>query len=421
MAAKKSPILLFIVFAIVTQLSCNLAANSATPDTFATLNGLYTASALTLAVGAPPASFTVTPGLPLPTANGLPASATILPLSQTPAPALRCDAVQFLSDVTYPDGSFIPRGASFVKIWRIKNIGVCAWTPSYALVFWGGDAMSAPSVVALTKTVYPGESIDLAVTLRAPDHKGNYRGYWKLQNASGILFGFGAQADTAFWADIKVSGAEYAAYSFADSYCEASWQNNASALACPGAEGQSGGFVLKLNAPVMEDGFTEDEPGLLTVPQDVENGTISGQYPAIAIQSGDRFRTIINCQYQSKKCDVVFRLDYKNNGQIQTLAAWHEIYEGKYYPVDLDLSALAGETVKLILVVSANGAQKGDRALWLNPHILRQGTPPPTATPTLTFTLTPTATATPTFTAAVTETPTAILTPTATLTHTPTP
>jgi hypothetical protein len=102
---------------------------------------------------------------------------------------------------------------------------------------------------------------------------------------------------------------------------------------------------------------------------------------------------------------VIFRLDYKNNGQVKTLASWHEIYEGKYYPVDIDLSALAGETVKFILVVSANGAQKNDNAIWLNPHIIRQGTPP--ATPTLTHTPTPTATYT--------------FTPTATATNTTTP
>jgi hypothetical protein len=167
----------------------------------------------------------------------------------------------------------------------------------------------------------------------------------------------------------------------------------------------------------MEDGSTENEPGLLTVPQDKNNGIIGGQYPAFTIQTGDRFRTIVNCQYDSKKCDVVFRLDYKNNGEVKTLASWHEIYEGKYYFVDLDLSALAGETVKFILVVSANGAQKNDNAIWLNPHIIRQGTPPATSTPTPTLTPTPTPTLTPTHT----PTPTSSYTPSATFTFTPTP
>lgn len=283
--------------------------------------------------------------------------------------------------------------------------------------------MGGPSAMALPRNVNPGDTIELSVTLTAPNKGGNYRGYWKLRNASGVLFGSGVQADTAFWVDVKVSGAEYVVYNFVDNYCEANWENNDGSLPCPGNDNDATGFAVKLNAPVMENGVTEDEPGLFTLPQGKRNGIISGQYPAITIQSGDRFRTIINCEYDAKKCDVVFRLDYKNNGKIKTFASWHEVYEGRYYPVDLDLSALADETVKLILVVSANGSQKGDNAIWLNPHIVRQGTPPatptPTYTPTPTRTYTPTPTSTPIATFTFTPTPTA--TPTATATDTPTP
>ena len=431
MSSKKFPILLFVVFIISSQLACNISASPATPDTFATLNGLYTASALTLEAAGTPTGFTSTPGLPPPTTTGASASATNLPISQTPVPVSRCDAIQFLGDVTYPDGSLITRSNTFVKIWRIQNIGTCSWSPSYSLVFYSGDSMSGPSAVALTRNVNPGETIEIPVTLTAPNKDGNYRGYWKLRNASGVLFGFGTQADTAFWVDVKVTGAAYMAYSFADNFCAASWENNANALSCLGTDGDPNGFVVKLNTPVMENGTTEDEPGLLTVPQDTYDGIISGQYPAFKIQSGDRFRTIVNCQYDSKKCDVIFRLDYKNNGQIKTLASWHEIYEGKYYPVDLDLNTLAGETVKFILVVSANGAQKNDNALWLNPQIIRQGTPSatptPTSTPTFASTFTPTPTKifaptfTFTFTPTATQTFTATFTPTDTFTFTPTP
>jgi len=415
MSTKKLPIILFVVFITAAQLACNISSSSATPDTFATLNGLYTASAKTLEAGKTPTGFTATPGLPPPTATGASASATNMPISQTPVPVSRCDAMQFLGDVTYPDGSLVTRNNTFVKIWSIKNIGTCSWTPSYALVFSGGDLMSGPSAVALIKNVNPGETIEIPVTLNAPNKDGNYRGYWKLRNASGVLFGFGAQADTAFWVDVKVTGAGYVAYNFVNNYCEANWENNSGPLPCPGNDDDTTGFVVKLNAPVMENGVTETDPGLFTMPQGKKNGIISGQYPAITIQTGDRFRTVVNCEHNAKKCDVIFRLDYKNNGQIKTLDSWHEIYDGKYYPVDLDLSALAGQTLKLILVVSANGAQNSDNAIWLNPRIIRQGTPP--ATPA--FTPTPTRTPTPTFTQTFTPTPT--FTATATFTFTPTP
>ncbi len=280
--------------------------------------------------------------------------------------------------------------------------------------------MSGPAAISLAGSVNPGEYIEVAVNLTAPNKDGHYRGYWKLRNASGALFGIGTQADTAFWADINVSGPSFVAYDFVANYCNANWENNNGAIPCPGADGDINGYVIKLNAPVMENGVTEDEPGLLTSPKDSNNGLISGQYPSFTIQAGDRFRALINCQYNSKKCDVIFRLDYRNNGQVKTLASWHEVYEGKYYPIDFDLSSLAGQTVKLILVVSANGAQNNDNAIWLNPHIIRQGSAPaPSATST--FTMTPTVTSTATITSTPTATATSTVTSTPTATITPTP
>jgi hypothetical protein len=221
-----------------------------------------------------------------------------------------------------------------------------------------------------------------------------------------------------------VTGPAYIAYEFVANYCKADWSNNNSSLPCPGSAGDSNGYVIKLNAPVMENGVTEDEPGLLTFPQDRNNGIISGEYPSFTIQAGDRFRALVNCQHNSKKCDVIFRLNYRNNGQIKTLGSWHEAYEGKFYRVDLDLGSLAGETVKFILVADANGANNADNAIWLNPHIIRQGAPPPTSTstltPTATATFTSTSTATTTYTPTATYTPTTTYTPTATFTPTPT-
>ncbi len=409
MSSQKSTIILALVFLLLAQLACNIPLNSATPDTFATLNGLYTASAQTLeAVGTQP-SFTATPGLPLPTATGTVSAApaaTNTPIPQTAVPVSRCDAAKFVGDVTFPDGSLVTGNNPFTKIWRIQNIGTCSWTPSYALVFTSGDAMGGPAVAALTRNVNPGETIEIPVTLTAPNKDGKYRGYWKLRNAAGALFGIGAQADTAFWVDVKVAGSNHLAYEFIANYCGARWETGSDTLPCPGTEGDINGFVVKLNEPVMENGAKENEPALLVSPQDRRDGVISGQFPAVALQAGDRFRALAGCQYNSKKCDVIFRLNYKVNGQIKTLGSWHEVYEGNFYTIDLDLSALAGQTVNFILVVEANGPNNNDNALWVNPHILRQGIPTPTFTPTATRT----STATPTST--VTSTPTQTATPT---------
>lgn len=420
-----SRIVFLLISLMIVQLACNLpATDNVTPDPFATLNGLYTASAQTQA-----AAGTATPGLPQPTVTiAGSATATNPPVTLPPAQTSKCDAAQFLADVTYPDGSLVPRNSTFVKIWRIRNVGTCTWTTSYALVFSGGDGMNAPSAIAMPGSVAPGQYIEIPVTLKSPGSDGKYRGFWKLRNASGVLFGIGDQADTAFWVDIRVTGPSFVAYNFADNYCKADWTSSAGVLPCPGSNGDANGYVVRLNAPVMENGVTENEPGLLTVPHDKNNGFISGQFPAITIQAGDRFRTIVNCQRDATKCNVVFRLDYLNNGVVKTFASWAEAYEGKYYPVDLDLSPLAGQTLKLILVVSANGGNNQDFALWLNPHIVRQGNPPtatntplPSATFTATQTLTPTPSQTPSPTSTTTQTPSPTATATETPTSTPTP
>jgi hypothetical protein len=407
MSSRKSTIIFSIVIIFLAQLACNIPLNSATPDTFATLNGLYTASAQTLEAASTQTSFTATPGLPLPTvtlSGSVPATNT--PIPQAPVPLSRCDAASFIADVTFPDGSLVIRNNAFTKIWRIQNVGTCSWTSSYALVFTSGDLMNGPSAVALNRNINPGEYVEIAATLTAPNKDGKYRGYWKLRNASGVLFGVGTQADTAFWVDVKVSGPDYVAYEFATNYCSASWENSSALLPCPGTDGDANGFVLKLNRPVLENGAKENEPGLLAFPQDKRDGIISGQYPSFTVQAGDRFHALVSCQYNSKKCDVIFRLDYKNDGQIKTLGSWHEIYEGNFYTINLDLSALAGQSVKFILIVDANGGNNNDNAIWVNPHIVRQGTPPSTFTPTLTPTFTSTPTNTVTFTPTSTATPT---------------
>lgn len=397
--------------------ACSLGVN-VTPDAAATLNPLYTAAAQTLQamVTQQPSSTpegVVATSTPFPTSTPILAFPTSTAIN-TSVPVTRCDAAAFVKDVTIPDGSNLSPGKSFSKTWRLQNVGTCSWNSSYALIFVNGDGMSAPSVVGLPGNVNPGETMDVTVNLVSPSKKGHYRSYWKLRNASGVLFGIGTGADTAFWVDINVLGKEYAAYDFVDRACDAEWESNRGILPCPGIKDDDDGYALQLSDPRLENGTRVDQPGLLTVPRHTKNGYISGKYPAFNVQEGDRFVTSVNCEYNANTCNVLFQLEYKvGDGKVKTLKEWHEIYEGQSYPVDIDLSFLAGKNVKFFLTVSANNTKGKDYALWIAPRIIRQGTPPPTATvtasPTMTVTASPTATATETGTA--TETPTATNTP----------
>lgn len=420
MSTKRRLLILPIAW-LIASLACNLPSNfNSTPQAISTLNALYTSAAQTVqAVSGSNLSATPQP-LTINTPAAFPSNP---PITFTPSPiptaVTLCNAAAFIRDVTIPDGTILGRSTQFTKTWRIQNIGICTWTGTYALVFTGGDGLGAPAAVSLSGTIYPGGVVDLSVVMTTPNIDGHYQSFWELRNSSGTLFGIGAQANSPFWVDINVSGPSYIAYDFAVNYCDANWDNNNTGLPCPGTSGDSKGYVIKLDNPLMENGKTEDEPGLLTVPKNASNGLITGKFPAVKIQLGDRFRSLVNCQYQAYACDVVFRLDYQiGNGNVSTLGQWHEIYEGKYYPVDLDLSALAGQNVKFMLVVLANGSGYQDQALWLDPRIVRNGTPPPTPTVTSTFTVTPTATYTSTSTSTPTNTPTD--TPTSTATSTPT-
>ena len=418
-----------IIALAATTLACSQFTAS-TPQPAATLNALYTSAAQTLegmsTQAAAATQFTATPtlvvGAPMTASPTIVSTFTLVP-PFSPVPQTRCDAAAFVSDVTYPDGSKVPLGGAFTKIWRLKNVGSCTWTTSYALVFVSGDRLSAPASVAMPTNVGPGQTVDLAVNLTAPNQNGSYTGYWKLRNTSNALFGIGAAADGSFYVDIDVTGYTVTGYDFLASYCEASWQNESRDLPCPGTQGDDRGFVVVMNNPKLEDGKSQGN-ALLTYPERGSNGLIRGKYPAFQIQSGDRFQAQIGCLHEANDCDMIFRLQYQiGNGSVKTLGQWREVYEGQFYPINIDLSTLNGERVKFILSVLANGSSHEDFALWISPRITRQSSQAPTATftpvtpttavpPTATFTATPTFTFTPTATTAP---------PTATFTETPTP
>ncbi len=423
MLINRFKLFLFPTVMLATILACG-PFTSSEPQPAATLNALYTSAAETLGAMSTQAANTVTSQ---PDATATLSISTVTSTVFTtftnvpPIQVTKCDAASFVSDVTYPDGAIVGRGSSFTKIWRLKNVGTCTWNTSYSLVYLNGESFGAPVAVALPGNVAPGQTIDLPINLTAPSADGRFRGNWKLRNASGVLFGVGTSADSNFYVDVTVSGFTLSAYDFVVAYCDALWRSESKNLPCPGAEGDSRGFVQSLNAPKMEDGVVRGS-GLLTYPNKSNSGLISAKYPNFTVKSGDRFQALIGCQRGATDCNVIFRLQYQiGNGDIQTLGQWAEAYEGKYYPVNVDLSFLRGEKVKFILTVLTNGTSHDDFALWVAPRITRQSADPATATVTTTPTQTATATVTPTVTATPTVTETATATPTQTETPTATP
>jgi len=174
-----------------------------------------------------------------------------------------------------------------------------------------------------------------------------------------------------------VSTASNVGYDFAANACQAAWSTGDGSLPCPGTDGSASGFVLKVTNPQLEDGTTSNGTGLITFPENVYNGEIQGVYPAFLVQSGDHFQSIVNCAYGATSLfgDLQARLsDWQR--PVYTFWSFREKYEGLYYQANIDLSPLAGQNVKFILTVLAFGPANGDRALWANPAIVRNGVGP---------------------------------------------
>jgi len=140
----------------------------------------------------------------------VPPTASLTPVSSIPSvlitqlAPLPCNRFDFVSDITIGDYTNFNPGTTFTKTWRLRNSGTCTWDNSYSLVYDSGYSMSGPSSVAIPGTVAPGQLVDVSVTLRAPSNTGTYRGFWKLQNASGVRFGYGFNAASAIWVLITV-------------------------------------------------------------------------------------------------------------------------------------------------------------------------------------------------------------------------
>lgn len=142
----------------------------------------------------------------------IPIPEEIIPDTPTPTvtptitpPPLPCYRAEFVADVTYPDDTQVPPGASFTKVWRLRNAGSCPWTPATLLVFDRGDPMGAPTETAFTDVdVPPGATVDVAVDLTAPSAPGTYQGFFKLRAPDGTVFALGADGQTAFWVRIRV-------------------------------------------------------------------------------------------------------------------------------------------------------------------------------------------------------------------------
>jgi hypothetical protein len=77
-----------------------------------------------------------------------------------------------------PDGTVFQPGETFTMTWRIQNVGITTWKPTYMLRFYSGNNLGAPEEVPIDKEVPPGQTIDITLDMTAPTTPGEYRSVW---------------------------------------------------------------------------------------------------------------------------------------------------------------------------------------------------------------------------------------------------
>ena len=221
-------------------------------------------------------------------------------------------------------------------------------------------------------------STTLSVALTSPKKSGEYTGYWALRDDAGRIFGIGASGTKTFWVNIEVVAQTELVYDFTANYCDATWSTSTMrTIPCPSLirrEGNLpliGGVTVDLS-PMIETGNVENEPALITSPDGGEDGYVRGYFPAIKIEDGDHFKTIVGCMYDSWDCNVSLILSYSiDGGDPVQLDRWVELYDNEITRIDIDLSFLAGEKVEFIFTARAKGTNEDDWAFWLMPRIVR--------------------------------------------------
>lgn len=134
-----------------------------------------------------PATEAIKTSVYTPSSNTKTATPQLTLTSSISTPGDTCDKYAFIKDVTIPDNTVMSPGQSFIKTWRVKNIGFCTWDNGYKLIFSYGDTLECEAQPLSIRTG-PGQEADFSTQCTAPNLPGTYTSYWTLFNTRGISF-----------------------------------------------------------------------------------------------------------------------------------------------------------------------------------------------------------------------------------------
>lgn len=128
---------------------------------------------------------------PLPSITPAPAPTSTPPLTPASSPAASTctNALKFLSDLNYIDGSKANPGMVLEKKWLVQNNGTCLWTADYRIKLIEGFLPLGAENQQPLPTTQPSGQATISITFTMPAETGNYTTAWQAYSPDGELFG----------------------------------------------------------------------------------------------------------------------------------------------------------------------------------------------------------------------------------------
>lgn len=112
----------------------------------------------------------------------------LLPGSKPTATDVGCYNSALVSE-TIPSGSRLHPGERFEKTWTIKNTGTCDWNRDFKITYVGGYDFQGADTTKIREKVTAGSTIEISMSIDAPNALDSYSSSWRIATDEGVLFG----------------------------------------------------------------------------------------------------------------------------------------------------------------------------------------------------------------------------------------
>lgn len=104
-----------------------------------------------------------------------------------------------VSQITLRDGSVVPAGSEFCKVWRVRNSGTVKWSKVTLVNVGGFNSMARESLSSSSDRdqdeglevadLEVGQETEVQCDCKAPEEDGRYMSFFRLQDEHGNMFG----------------------------------------------------------------------------------------------------------------------------------------------------------------------------------------------------------------------------------------